>query len=540
MGVLMSIPFSFNCASIYNIKEINSSFATGTLKVMYLGENRNGSHFSKDAVEKALPSLCNVPIVCHWDDQSEVIGGHDMELVKNEDGSFRLKNLTEPCGVVPDHASFYFTTECDDNGNEHEYLVVDGVILWKRQDVYRHIVEDLNGKVGHSMEITVKENSTMPNGYFDITDFEFTALCLLERDEPCFQGSELELYSAQNFRQKMEQMLLEIKEEFNLVNTSKDVDNKHPQEFSTEGGTEVLDKKMELVAEYGIDIEKLDFSIEDLTEEELKAKFEEMKNDDSDADPEPNADPKPTNTDDDNDDDKDPKPNADDQKFALTGEIVDELYRVLDEQKIEREWGECTRYWYVDCDFDAKEVYCWDTVDWLLYGFTYSMDGDAIIIDFESKKRKKYAIVDFDEGNQPSPFAEVFAQLEEKLKDSSEWEAKYNDASSAMESMQTELSELRQFKADTDKATADAEREAILSQFEDLAGIEAFELLRDNCSEYDAETLEEKCYAIRGRNGGNANFALETGAPKLKVQKTDTKEEPYGGLFVEYGISLEK
>ena len=524
MGVLMSIPFSFNCASIYNIKEINSSFATGTLKVMYLGENRNGSHFSKNAVEKALPSLCNVPIVCHWDDQSEMIGGHDMEVVKNEDGGFRLKNLTEPCGVVPDHASFYFTTECDDDGNEHEYLVIDGVILWKRQDVYRHIVEDLNGKVKHSMEITVKENSTTPNGYFDVTDFEFTALCLLERDEPCFQGSELELYSAQNFKQKMEQMLLEIKDSFNLVTTSKEDDDIHPQQNLTEGGTEVLDKKMELAAEYGIDVDSLDFSLEDFTEEELKEKFEAIK-----ADGEPAGDGEGAGTDDGAD-------NGDsDNKFALTGNIVNELCNSLAEITIEREWGECHRYWYVDCDFDAKEVYCWDVTDWLLYGFTYEMNGDNVVIDYDSKKRMKYAIVDFDEGEQASPFAEVFTQLEDKLHNSSEWEAKYNTASETIASMETELGELRQFKADTEAAVAEEERQAIFAKFEDLVGIEAFEALRDDCSEYDAEALEEKCYAIRGKNGSKANFALDAKTPKIKVTKTETTEEPYGGLFEKYG-----
>lgn len=52
MGTLMSIPCEFSCVSIYNIQEINSSFAVGTLKVMYLGNNRNGSHFSRMPLRK--------------------------------------------------------------------------------------------------------------------------------------------------------------------------------------------------------------------------------------------------------------------------------------------------------------------------------------------------------------------------------------------------------------------------------------------------------------------------------------------------------
>jgi hypothetical protein len=226
-------------------------------------------------------------------------------------------------------------------------------------------------------------------------------------------------------------------------------------------------------------------------------------------------------------------------KFALTSNIVEEICNNLDAITIEREWGECRRYWYVDCDFELKEVYCWDTSDWLLYGFSYDLNGDNVVIDFESKKRMKYAIVDFDEGEQASPFATAFTQLEEKLHNSSEWEAKYNTASETIASMETELGELRQFKSDTEKAVAESERAEVLARFDDLAGNEVFESLRENCNEYDAETLEEKCYAIRGRLGNKANFSLEDKAPKIKVEKTDITKEPYGGIFEQYGSTNE-
>ena len=102
--------------------------------------------------------------------------------------------------------------------------------------------------------------------------------------------------------------------------------------------------------------------------------------------------------------------------------------------------------------------------------------------------------------------------------------------------METELGELRQFKADTESAALESAREKVFAQFEDLVGVEAFEALRENCAEYDAESLEEKCYAIRGRNGSVAKFSLENKTPKLKVDKTDISNEPYGGIFTQYGI----
>ena len=95
MKQMMNLFYEFDKASVYDIHEVNSSFASGSLKVLYLGENRNGSSFTKAAVERALPSLKNVPIVCHWDYESGQIGGHDMELVCSDDGGMRIRNLTE-------------------------------------------------------------------------------------------------------------------------------------------------------------------------------------------------------------------------------------------------------------------------------------------------------------------------------------------------------------------------------------------------------------------------------------------------------------
>lgn len=116
--------------------------------------------------------------------------------------------------------------------------------------------------------------------------------------------------------------------------------------------------------------------------------------------------------------------------------------RALDAEQIQCEWGECSRYFFVDCDFDAMEVYCWDRTDWLLYGFSYKMNGDSIEIDFENKKRKKYVIADFDEGEQVSPIAQVFERMEQVITDksaaSAEFEAKYQNASETITSMDAE------------------------------------------------------------------------------------------------------
>ena len=286
---------------------------------------------------------------------------------------------------------------------------------------------------------------------------------------------------------------------------------------------------MELVAKYGIDIESLDFSIEDLSLEELEARFETMQvgstsgNTDNPEDSDRGVEGEPADT------------------FALTSNLVNELMQELKSVKLQREWGESTRYLFVDCDFEATEVYCWDTEDWLLYGFTYSTNGDNVVIDYESKKRKKYVIADFDEGEQPSPFAQTFSELEQKLRDNTELEAKYQSASDTIKSMETELGELRQFKIDTEDAIQQEKRDELFGNFEDLIGDEAFENLREDCAKYDLDTLEEKCYAIRGRKNSSAKFSHEPKAPKIIVDKTNmtsaTEADAYGGIFEKFGFT---
>lgn len=503
-------------SSLTDLCSINSSFDKGVLRIAYHGANRNTSVISKETFERCLKTIFNCPVVCNYDRESDTFGGHDMELVRDEDGSLRFINATTPVGCIPECANYWWEEVEEEDGTVHEYLFVE-VLLWKRQEAYRKIKRD--GIVSHSMEITVKDGE-MIDGYFHIYDFEFTAFALIGV-LPCFESSSLTLFSAQDFKKQLSEMMQDLKESFSAVNPSADeVDNTHPQNYSMEGGKKVLQDKIELAAKYGIDVENLDFSLEDFSEEELAEKFEAMK---AQAEPAQEAVA-----------DDEPAENAEQDNFALSGDIANELIRAIESVRAEREWGECARYWYVDFDFDAKEVYCWDTNDWLLYGFKYEANGDNIVIDFESKKRKKYVIADFDEGEQASPFAQTYAQMEQIVSEGAQWEKKYQNASATITTMTEELDELRRFKADTETAAAKSAREEVFARFEDLVGVEAFEALRANCDELDTETLEEKCFALRGRKAA-AKFSLEEKTPKLKVNKTDFSDEPYGGLFAKYG-----
>ena len=512
MGKVVHMAYS---SSLSSLCEINSSFDTGVLRIAYTGANRNGSFISKETFERCIETLYNCPIVCHYDRETDSIGGHDMELVTSEDGNMRLVNMTIPIGVIPESSKYFWSVVEEEDGTEHEYLCAD-VLIWKRQEAYRKIKED--GITAHSMELTVKDGE-MDGGLFVIKDFEFTAFCLLgDEHEPCFESSALGLFSYDEMKKQMADMMSDLKNEFSLVVPPAGDNDIHPQNHPMEGGEKVLNEKLALVAEYGLEAENLEFSIEDLTLEELREKFEAMKTADPVVDPVVNE---PT------------EPQID---FALAGQIRDEIYNALSVEKIECCWGEMTRYHYVDHDHEALQVYCYDAEDWKLYGFTYTMNGDNVVIDFDSKKRMKFAIVDFDEGEQTAPFASVFEEITKQYTaNDTQWSEKYQTASDTITSMNEELGSLRQFKTDTEEAAKTAAREEVFAQFEDLVGVEEFDALRENCAEYELDALEEKCFAIRGRRGASAKFAHESKPTKLKVDKTQPVNEPYGGLFARYG-----
>ena len=514
-------------SSLTNLCEINSSFDTGVLRVAYPGDNRNGNAISKESFERCIKTMYNCPLVCNYDRESDTLGGHDVDIAKNGDGELYLVNLTTPVGCVPESAKYWWADVQEEDGTVHEYLHVE-VLVWKRQEAYRKLKKD--GIVAHSMEILVKDGE-MVDGVYQIYDFEFTAFTLIGV-EPCFESSALTMFSKQEFKNKMSVMMQDLKDSFNQVNTSKEVGNKILQNYSTEGGKRDLDEKLALAKQYEIDIESLDFSIEELSIEELTEKFESMKAASEPAG-EPVAEPanEPTN-------EPISEPTSEPSgEFALVGNVVDEICRVLGEVKIEREWGECYRYWYVDCDLEAEEVYYWDTNDWLLYGSKFIKDGDSISIDFATSKRKKFVIEDFDNGEeQGSPIEQLFSHFESKITEFKSLESKFASATETINSQDEEIKSLREYKEEKERAAVEQERNNMFAKFTDLNGNEAFEALKTDCANYSVDELEEKCFAIRGRNTvvTAENYSIKT--PKLKIEDdNNTSTEPYGGVFVKYG-----
>ena len=554
-------------ASITQITSINESFDSCMLRVCYAGRNRNQSIIPKEAIEQAIPTMAYCPIVANYDVSSDTIGGHDVGFVEDENEVLKMINLTDAIGVVPENPQWAWETVTEEDGTVREYLCTPA-ILWKRTPVYSKLVRD--GVSGQSMEINVREGR-MVDGLFRIDAFDFTAFCLLGEDvEPCFESAQVSMFSMDRVGNRLSEMMDDFKKNFSRVMAASADDDTTPkgEESYVKGGKSSLNYVEELLKKYGLKAEDVDFEIGDMPREELEARFAQLRNarfsDDNgggDGDPEGQEDGQQEGTQDgqeggqeagegggqqegqsqegsqdgdqegsqDGDgtgneqDEDDDSPESRRQQYSLTGEQMwNEIIDALHEIMYKDEWGEWPRYCYTDYDPAINEIYAYDNEDWNLYGFKYTMDGDRVVIDFESKTRKKLAFVDYDNGSAQFSYKHIFDSANERFSQ-----------------VASEVTELRKFKADVEKADRKVKVDEVFAKFNDLAEDERFKTLKENCEDMTVQDIEDKCYAIRGRNASAMKFAQNSKPVRLPVNwgRNDAdNEEPYGGLFLEYGI----
>lgn len=553
----MKLMFNSN---LTDIVECNDSFDSGVLYIAYHGDNRNGSSISKEVFEKCAHTMYNVPVVAHYIRDDDIIGGHDAEIVR-KDGRPTLVNMTHPVGVVPESANYWWETVEEEDGTEHEYLCTD-VLLWKRQEAYTTIKE--NGVTSESMEISVKSGN-MEGGVYVIKDFQFLAFCLLGNCEPCFESASLATFSSDSFMAEFHSMLEDLPS----------ATRKYKEEVSNKE----MNRKLKLMEQYGLTLDDLDFELAEFTLKELKEKFEAIKKtfddepegteggDDtqetggeptnpepSGADPDDGGNDDPTAGDDPeaggNDDPEtepeegkeDPEDDEDDEGvqvpkrvgFALDSQLHNALRCALQKETYIDDWGdECWHFWLVDYDVEQKLVYCEDAkCGWILVRMNWDYDGDSVVVDFNSAARVKVAYVDYVEGTaQTEEIGEVVQEFAK-----ARISALTNKFSAEKKAMESELETLRAFKADADKAKRAAEEADLFAQFADLNGVAEFDTLRGDCAGMELSAIEEKCFAIRGKQ---MNFSVK---PKQKHgtvlpvgEAGHAEDDPYGGVFEKYG-----
>jgi hypothetical protein len=508
-----------------SFEKINNEFTLCRCYVMALGKNRNYSHFSKESVEKALPSLFNIPVVAHIkkaDDGHWYVGSHDRQIVIDDSG-ITVNDLTLPYGVVPESCDPEFIEVTEKDGSKATYLVCS-LILWTGR--YPEILEaksqtDEDVYFNESMEISILGWQVLKDdkNYSDITDFIFSALCLLGRDsenpeyhtEPCFPSSRVEPFqynlSEDKFKEEFALMQNELKK------ISLNFDNKS---FSNnrEEGNKLLDEKIiELLGKYNLTAETVDFEIDNLSYEDIESKLKEKYNQ---TDDEPKNDFSATYM-----QKRDALRNALDAVYVkdADGNIIESTYFYLmdftdDYVYVEKD------YWNEAGDFEET------------YGrFSYEFNDETV------------------EATITSEFEEMFIMwltkeekdaLEAERNDYASIKSEFDAYKETYKTPETEVEQLRTFQNDRLAEDRKNAEEQIFTKFDELLGDnETYKALKENAKDYSVDELVKECNALYGEL--QTNFSLDSKVKKADFTKVrvDTTVEgddsTYGGLFARFG-----
>lgn len=247
----------FTGTKISDVKQINPLFSTCKVRVLYTGKNRNMSIISRDAVDRALPSIVGVPIVGEFSMEVKDFKGHGGAIDLD---SYDFIHTTKPYGFVPQDATFSWEEVKQRDGSIREYLTVDGCYLWTgRYPEAFSIVEQ--GK-GQSMEIEVNDGEWNDSEEaYDIKNFTFSALCILGDDvEPAFEDANITAsfsLDSDVFKLEYAKMMKDVKETL----------------LQKKEGNEML---KELLAKYSVTMEDLTAKglvFSEIAEDELEAKI---------------------------------------------------------------------------------------------------------------------------------------------------------------------------------------------------------------------------------------------------------------------------
>ena len=385
------------------------------LQACHTNLNVNNSNIEESVMLDALPSFSNRPILGYI---------HKVVTDENPDGQWEFygHNCHEengelvydevPIGIIPESCNAQLIYDKD---KDKTYCEVDGYIFEEYSRASEIIKRE--GECSVSVELSIRELSyEAKQKYLNIEDFWFSGVTILGKNEygdevkPGMTGSNIKLadFSADNnsLFTKYENKMIEFQERLEkLESTCSNI------QLSKEGGNDKnMDKFNELLEKYGKTADDIDFEYEDMTDEELESKFEEVF-----GKLEENSTSEPSNdegTDDGDESEENPevkednacggggsgskkkkKNSAENEPMTRTYEISHDdiryaLYNLLSSyEESDNDW------YYITGVYDSYFVYeSWDGGK--IYGQKYTKDNDNVAFDGERYTLHKEYLTD--------------------------------------------------------------------------------------------------------------------------------------------------
>lgn len=473
------VPLLFQKIKEYEAED--TRFTKVKIWLMHLHENLNGSYFSKEVVNEAIPTLANTPILAFMEENSngEVdFSDHRMILIK-KDGEYSIKYIGQAIGVIPSDNNARFEMRLCDDGIEREFLVCDGLIWNKWDDPIDIFNRDIVKY--QSMELHDDyEGYWGKDGLFHFTKFKFFGACALGKDVlPAMRNATIEA-------------------QFSYNDIFKDIQEKMEQfkTFSLKGGQD-MEKRKDLEMGNGTDFSLVASQLKDEIRAEL---YKEHSVDEWGY-----------------------QYNkywyVDHTDTLVIAEDSDDNFRLVGfNYTVEND--------KVSIDFESKKR----------VKIAYEVIGDEMKqlefniaskdkFEYELKVKEKELEQNFtsqQKNEEMNKVHEEFTLLKEK----------YNK-------LEQEINELRQFKTSKLAEERTKAEQELYDRFSAELTEEEIAEIKSVASEYTLEQLEEKLFTLVGKK--KANFSKQQKKEKQSIKidldfEANEKPSKYGDLFERFGI----
>ena len=524
-------------------------FIDVSIDVMHTGANLNKTSFTKDAINKAVPTIRNTPIlgyvVDELDEEDKDFKGHEHELrITNKDVKYVYAG--QAYGVIPESCNPRWIVKDDGTGIEREYLRVDGLIWTKFSDPVDIFTRD--GTKNHSVELTdMACGPADKNGNVPVGSFKFDGCCILSTTDPSIKPAMTGSCVTANF--SVEDITAQIRDrlyEYQAIQQNYTAQNDNPSD-EEKGDTTPMNENEKnsamtenAVAEGAVENPEIETPAAENTATKTESEAAPAEN----AAPEEGAENATTEVPGENTAPAEEGESAASSEFTLTTEqLLNEISGALGAYKIPSSWDPenmVPRYWMNDVQGD--EVIVIDCTTYNLMGIPYSMNGDNVVLDVENAKRKKVTFEDWDEGEvlpgMSAAFTEITNTVAEMNAKISDLTKEFTEASETIAEMKPKLEAYEKAEADAKAAEMEAKRNALFATFDEKLGADAEYIALKENKEISYSDLETKCYALVGRKSAEFSYVPNKnnkGTVRFGVGGTQNGSDvAYGGLIEHY------
>ena len=465
------------------------------LRVCHDGESPNKTYFTKETMAEANKSLEYIPLLAHvYTDENgkPIIGSHDVHIEEDKlnEGQSRVIYDETPIGVVPALTDNNCSIE---EYNGLNYTFVD-CYLWRDYANYaEQLVEDAEN-VKLSMEIDMSDDALSydaANERYNIASYRYRGITLL--NESLGTGMKDAMATTTNFsegedvKSKMIILMEELQKclrEYNIENSEEGGNTNMENNEIVETVVETMEEEVvvetdEVIVEETVDE---DFSSEEAVEEpEAEASVsEEPVSEEFSEEPH--------------------------ESLVCTFRISHDDTRYALQNLLNSMCGE-NQFLYIESVYDGYFYYA-DYFTGDAYNQTYKVRKDVVSFS----------------GDPERVYREFVTQAEKD----------------ELENMRKNYAELVQFKANTEAAQLQSQKDAIFArdEFASILETRLFKQLVENSKDYTVEECEQKAKDILDDfNSFAVNFSAQEEDHKPKTlgvnfnAKPSKKKTAYGGLF---------